>query len=368
MAASSSHPLLTKSIHGGQKGSIQMLDSSLEEESIQAIRGWCTLHKTDKHSDSDCLRATGVCSANRRKKKRSTGIKKGSKPRRLSFKSSNNRKKFLRSIEEMEGVSLDDSSNEDDSNVVEPEFDTTSHHTPLREVHTKKTITFTYMYLCRQPGNVLEEDDVVMEEVDALCANQNSPDETLCANQNSPDATRKTKFSYACPNCWGKRLSSAHMQRTSGSRITLHVVKISIASNYASLRSSDAALLDGPGPSEVPTPLPKIPKVEENPYSPDPCLLDLDINTYLSASFTSRTRSTTGHRSFASWSSSSSKESMLPTYVPPPHNVVVSTSSIPMSTSGSARNSDGPQVSIHRIHRWTEGRVRICNAWGTTLP
>ena len=55
MAASSSHPLLTKLSHGGQKGSsIQMLDLSMQDDNIQAIHQWCALHKTDKHSDSDC--------------------------------------------------------------------------------------------------------------------------------------------------------------------------------------------------------------------------------------------------------------------------------------------------------------------------
>ena len=54
MATFSSHPLLTKSVHGSQNGSIQMPNSSQEDESIQAIRQWCALHKTDKHSDSDC--------------------------------------------------------------------------------------------------------------------------------------------------------------------------------------------------------------------------------------------------------------------------------------------------------------------------
>ena len=55
MATSSSHPLLTQSIHGSQRGSIKMLNTSLEDNvSIQAIRQWCTLYKSGKHSDSDC--------------------------------------------------------------------------------------------------------------------------------------------------------------------------------------------------------------------------------------------------------------------------------------------------------------------------
>ena len=46
MAVSSSHPLLTKSIHGSQRGAIQMLDASEEDNvSIQVIKQWCALHK-----------------------------------------------------------------------------------------------------------------------------------------------------------------------------------------------------------------------------------------------------------------------------------------------------------------------------------
>ena len=48
MAASSSHPLMTRSIHGSHKGSIQMIESSPEDENIQVIRRWCALQKTDK--------------------------------------------------------------------------------------------------------------------------------------------------------------------------------------------------------------------------------------------------------------------------------------------------------------------------------
>ena len=55
LAASCSHPLLTKSIHNAPMGSIQMVEESPEGDvSIQAVRQWCSLHKMDKHSDSEC--------------------------------------------------------------------------------------------------------------------------------------------------------------------------------------------------------------------------------------------------------------------------------------------------------------------------
>ena len=54
MAASNSHPLsrLLQSSH--KSSSIQIIDSSVEDVKIQTIRQWCALHKTDKHSDSNC--------------------------------------------------------------------------------------------------------------------------------------------------------------------------------------------------------------------------------------------------------------------------------------------------------------------------
>ena len=115
MTASSIHPLLTKSIHGSQRGAIQMLNASEEDNvSIQAIKQWCALHKSDKHSDANCHAQQETASSSA--KKRQTVAKKGSKPRRLRFKTANDWKKFLRSVEGLEGVSLEDGS--DDENVV----------------------------------------------------------------------------------------------------------------------------------------------------------------------------------------------------------------------------------------------------------
>ena len=55
MAATTSHPLLTKSIHRDLKGSIQMVDCSHDGAvSMHAILKWCAFHKSEKHSDSDC--------------------------------------------------------------------------------------------------------------------------------------------------------------------------------------------------------------------------------------------------------------------------------------------------------------------------
>ena len=100
MAASSSHPLMTKLINGNR--SIQMLESSPEEESIQAIRRWCALHKTDKHSDSDC-RAQQESTPPTAAKRRPTGNKKVSKPRRLRFKSTTVARNFFAPLKKWKG-------------------------------------------------------------------------------------------------------------------------------------------------------------------------------------------------------------------------------------------------------------------------
>ena len=93
-----------------------MLGASEEDQvSIQAIKQWCALHKSDKHSDADCHTQQGTTSSSA--KKWPAIAKKGSKPRRLRFKTAGDKKKFLRSVEGLEGGSIDDGS--DDENVVE---------------------------------------------------------------------------------------------------------------------------------------------------------------------------------------------------------------------------------------------------------
>ena len=144
MAASNGHPL-SRSPHSHHKGSIQVIDSSAEDVNIQAIRQWCALHKTDKHSDSNC-RAQQESAQSNVAKKRPTGAKKPTKPRRIRFKSTNDKKKFLRSIEEMEGVSLEKSSDDDDSDVVEQSLmqlfaDSSSEESDGNEHHSKPTRT-----------------------------------------------------------------------------------------------------------------------------------------------------------------------------------------------------------------------------------
>ena len=174
MAASNSHPL-TKLSHGGHKGSsIQVIDSSLEDVAIQEIRLWCTVYKTDKHSDSNC-RAQQESTPPDATKRWPAGAKKQAN---LTGYHSNRQttRRFLCSIVVMwsmskEGVSFDKSSHEDNSEVVEQSLmqlyaDSSSESSDDNENHSDLHV------LVLEPGNMLEEADVIMTEVDAPCASR----------------------------------------------------------------------------------------------------------------------------------------------------------------------------------------------------
>ena len=121
MAASASNPLNTKSSMKNPRGSIQMIETPEDTAAtVQATRKWCALHKTEKHSNADC-RAQKECNTNTTatSKKRPKGTRKRkARPGKLKFKSNSDKKKFLRSIEDTEGVSLESASS-DDEDVVE---------------------------------------------------------------------------------------------------------------------------------------------------------------------------------------------------------------------------------------------------------
>ena len=213
MAASSSHPLMTRPIHVSRKGSIQILESSPEDEGIQVIRRWCALHKTNKHSDSDC-RAQQESTPPIAAKRQPTGDRKVSKPRRLGFKSTTDREKFLRSIEEMEGVSFDDSTNEDDCNIVAQSL-TQLHTTPLSESTDEEDSHLDLHVLVLLSRNAVEEDDVVMEEVYDASGDKENQDlsQVPCSNQD----LLNTEYQYGSPRprFTGKHLSHTP-RRTSG--------------------------------------------------------------------------------------------------------------------------------------------------------
>ena len=166
MAASTSHSLLTKSINKDPKGSIQMVDCSSDgAASMHAIHKWCAYHKSEKHSDSDCgAQQESATSTTQTSKKCPKGSikRKTNKPRRLKFKSKTDKKKFLRSIEDKEGVSLESASS-DGEDIVEQslmQLDAVSSSEVLDEEGDSNL-----HILMMNPDPLLSETDIVMESV-----------------------------------------------------------------------------------------------------------------------------------------------------------------------------------------------------------
>ena len=257
MAASNSHPL-SRPLHGNHKNSsIQIIDSSVEDVNIQTIRQWCALHKTDKHSDSNC-RAQQETTQPNAAKKRPAGAKKPNKPRRIGFKSSNDKKKFLRSIEEMEGVSLASGSDNNNSDVVEQSLMQLFADPSSEESDDDENQTDLHV-LVLTPGNMLGEDDVVMTDAEAPGAQTEA-----CA------APTKNEQSHSSPAA-----SNTSLRET----IESSIGSPGFSSDYTALSPSDIALLDGPDPQPDNSDI-QIPKVEENPFSPSFHKTDMDTEMF----------------------------------------------------------------------------------------
>ena len=123
----------------------------------------------DKYFDADCHAQQDTASSSA--KKRPAVAKKGSKPRRLRFKTAGDKKKFLLSVEGLEGVSLEDGS--DDEEIVEQSL--MQLQTPATaeetEEDTDDTLVDLHVLVIQSTG--LENTDVIMEEDESLLANQN---------------------------------------------------------------------------------------------------------------------------------------------------------------------------------------------------
>ena len=236
MAASCSHPLPTKSIHNVPMGSIQMVEESPDgDASILAIRQWCSLHKSDKHSDSDC-RVQKETMANSAKTigKRPVGKKKDTKPRRLRFKSKTDKKKFLRSIEETEGVSLKSCDSEDEGVVAQSlmQLDTSQQHDDSEDEENDED--FHILVLGTPPAN---DTDVMMEDSEFESMLLHDP--------------------------FTEELDSAvtNMQLEGEINVVAPIPEAPQA-NLTSFSSSEPVRLESPAAA-----IPKL-KIEENPFSP----------------------------------------------------------------------------------------------------
>ena len=243
MATSSNHPLLTKSIHKDPKGSIQVIDESPEGEvNIQAIRQWCAFHKSDKHSNSDCrAQQDSTTSTAQTSKKRPIGVtKKDNKPRRLKFKSKSEKKKFLRSIEETEEVSLESYSSNDETVVEQSlmQLDPVSSNEALDE---EGDSNLHILVIDSNPP--LAETDVIMDESD-LSRVPSESDSLYPFESNI--STKELDSAVNSISLEGEKIVSAVQEEA----------------DYASLSPSDTALLDS---SLI---LTSKFKLEDNPLSP----------------------------------------------------------------------------------------------------
>ena len=302
MAASNGHPLSRSSSGSHKMPSIKVINSSVEDATIQTIRQWCALHKTDKHSDSNC-RAQQETTQSNAAKKRPAGAKKTNKPRRIRFKSLNDKKKFLRSIEEMEGVSLehdDDDDVDDDSDVVEQSLmqlfadSSSDDYEKCTDPHV----------LVLTPGNMMGEDDVVMTDAET-------------ASTPADACSTKNEQSQLSPSPADSNISLRETIESS-------IGSPGFSSDYTALSPSDVALLDGPDPphsSDI-----QIPKVEENPFSPN--LPDMDADTEMFPALPSSEASAVPKTATPLPNGPVIIKGVYYQPIPTPHNVVVTTSAV----------------------------------------
>ena len=178
--------------------------------------------------------------------------------------------------------------------------------------------------LVLQPGSAIEENDVIMEAANTTGANKENLDPSQSSRTNQGLTETNTTDDSLDPLALISQESVPHIHVEGQAEIGMYYTnQLPGTSDYASLRSSDAALLDGPNISELSTPLPKIPKIEENPFSP--CLLDLEM--YPALPSPPESSEPQPHVSLPHGRINLNGIYYDP--VPPPHNIVVATSSIP---------------------------------------
>ena len=161
----------------------------------------------------------------------------------------------------MEGVSLDKSSDKDNSDVVEQSLmqlfaDPSSEETDDNEHHSDLHV------LVLTPGNMLEEADVVMTDAELPSV----PADNCPAPAKNEHSNTSPAVSYI----------SVDTNISLRKAVKSSIGSPGFSSDYAALSLSDIALLDGPDPQPSDSSI-KIPKVEENPFSPDPIEMDTEM-------------------------------------------------------------------------------------------
>ena len=296
MAASISNPISVRTSSRNPRGALQMIDIPDDvEATVQALKKWCTLHKTDKHSNVDC-RAQKELTANNTTtttpKKRPKGKeKRKTKTRKLKFKSKSDKKKFLRSIEDTEGVSVESASS-DDEDVVEQSL--------------------------LQLENVSGEDDE--DEVEGDFHIMVLTPDLLKNHDDLMDSILIYPDSNATPN---PNLASPPFPVNGEDTSSPMSTKTEISSQDIVQENT----------TNMNTPVVSIPpfKEEENPYSPDLDTIPLDEEMFPSLEIPDVPMEQVNPAP----STSTSMQNYIILggvyyqQVPPPHNVVVSQSSIP---------------------------------------
>ena len=291
MAASTGNPLDTRTSSRNPRGSLQMIEVPEDTAAtVQTIRKWCTLHKTDRHSNADCRvqkESTANNAATTSKKRPKGKEKRKTKPRKLKFKSSADKKKFLRSIEDTEGVSLESTSSDDDDDVVEQSL----------------------MQIENASGEDDEEGDfhILMLAPDLL---------------NDHDVTMDSVLFFPNSNFGAETQNASSQASIEGENNS------SLVSTKAEISPLDTIQEN----TSMNTPVVSVPpfKEEENPYSPDLDSIPLDEDMFPSLEGPDVPMESANPAPSTSTSNYIILGGVYYQQIPPPHNVVVSQSSIPL--------------------------------------
>ena len=224
----------------------------------------------------------------------------------------------------MEGVSFDNGSDNDDSDVVEQSLMQLFADPSSEESHDDENHTDLHV-LVLTPGNMLGEDDVVITDAEAPGAQAET-----CT------APAKNEQSHSSPAA-----SNVSLHET----IESWIGSPGFSSDYTALSPSDIALLDGPDPQPANSDI-QIPKVEENPFSPSLPKMDVDNKMFpaLPSSETPIVPQTTAPLPNGPVKINGVYYQPVPT----PHNIVVATSNVsdPTLMALNSQEAEKPKVGL----------------------
>ena len=274
-----------------------MMDAPEEDAAtIQAIQKWCALHRTEKHSNADCRAQKEAANNASPSKKRPKGKdKRKQKTQRLKFKSTADKKKFMRSIEDAEGVSIETSSDDEDvvaQSLMQLENDASQTSDDEEEGD---------LHILMISPDLLSDPDVAMDSI--LGSNQNNATKTVAPSANVS-------------------------VRLEGEKVDFSMLSTNPEVSPSDLAFETTSPLASPS-TTMNTPIVSVPtyKEEENPFSPDLASIPLDEEMFPSletpmAPQPYPTSPSIAHNYIL-------VGGVYYQAVPPPHNVVVAQSMIP---------------------------------------